>query len=132
MYVYSYFQDFPFYICTISNIYPVNIIKIWQHLWAKIWQNTVSYSHDISTFPRSYLDHFSPIVHHPHSITEENVNIRFSEILNVSVFSRRLLEGNCMHGFISIENISFLRNCDIKTTKCEERHGHSYFCNVYL
>ena len=30
-----------------------------------------------------------------------------------------------MHGSISIENIKFSRNCDIKTT-CEERHGR--FC----
>ena len=34
------------------------------------------------------------------------------------MFSRPLLGRDYMHGPISIENISFLRNCDIKTTKC--------------
>ena len=34
-----------------------------------------------------------------------------------------------MHG--SIENLSFLRNCDIKTTKCEEHHERFYF-GLYL
>ena len=47
-----------------------------------------------------------------YSITEENVKILLSEKDNV--FSRPLLERNCMHGLISIENISFSRNCDIK------------------
>ena len=37
-------------------------------------------------------------------------------MLKVNDFSRTLLEGNCMHGSISIENISFSRYCDIQTT----------------
>ena len=50
-----------------------------------------------------------------YSITEEDVNIRFSRILKVNVFSRP--EQNYMDESISIENISFSRNCDIKSTK---------------
>ena len=36
-----------------------------------------------------------------------------------------------MHRFISIENISFSRNCDIKTTKCEESHRCFYLGKAY-
>ena len=54
-------------------------------------------------------------------ITKEDVKICFSEIFIVNVFSRAFLARNYMHGSTSIENISFSRNCDIKT-KCEERH----------
>ena len=36
-----------------------------------------------------------------------------------------------MHGSISIENISFSRNSDIKTT-CEERDGRLNLCKVYF
>ena len=50
-----------------------------------------------------------------YSITEEDVNIRFSRILKGNVFSRP--EQNYMHGSISIENISFSRNCYIKSKK---------------
>ena len=49
-----------------------------------------------------------------YSIAEEGVKIRFSEILKVNVFSRSLFERNYMHGSISIESISFSRNCGIK------------------
>ena len=51
-----------------------------------------------------------------YSITEEDVKNSYSEILKVNVFSRSLLERNYMHGYITIENILFSRNCDIKTT----------------
>ena len=54
-----------------------------------------------------------------YSITEKDVKIIFSEILKVNVFTRPLLESNCMHGSISIENISFSRKCDIKTTNAK-------------
>ena len=37
-----------------------------------------------------------------------------------------------MHGYISIENISFSRNCDVKTTKCEERQKRFYLGKVYF
>ena len=47
-------------------------------------------------------------------------------------FEGPLLKRNYMHISISIENISFLRNCDIKTTKCEERHRRFYLGNVCL
>ena len=43
----------------------------------------------------------------------------FSEILKVGCFSRHLLERNYMCGSISIENISFSRNCDIKITNAK-------------
>ena len=36
-----------------------------------------------------------------------------------SCFSRSLLERNCVRGSISIENISFSRNCDIKITNAK-------------
>ena len=49
-----------------------------------------------------------------YSFTEEDVKICFSEILKVNVFSRPLLERNYMQGLISIGNISFSRNCNIK------------------
>ena len=45
-----------------------------------------------------------------HVFTEEYVGIRLSEILKVNIFSRPLLEQNCMQGSLSIENISFSRN----------------------
>ena len=35
-----------------------------------------------------------------------------------------------MHGTISIENIAFSRNCDIKTSKCEECHGRFYLVKL--
>ena len=54
-----------------------------------------------------------------YSITEEDVKIRFGEILKVNVFSRPLLERNYMRGSISIENILFSRNCDIKITNAK-------------
>ena len=44
---------------------------------------------------------------------EEDVKIRLSEILKVNVLSRPLPERNYMHRCISIENMSFSRNCDI-------------------
>ena len=37
--------------------------------------------------------------------------------LKINVFSRPLLDQNYMYGSISIKNISFSKNCDIKTTK---------------
>ena len=54
-----------------------------------------------------------------YSITEEGVKICLSEILEVNAFSRPLLERNYMRRSFSIENISFSRNCDIKTTKAK-------------
>ena len=43
------------------------------------------------------------------------------------------LERNSMRGSISIENISFSRNCDIKTTNVKSMcHGRFYLGNVYL
>ena len=51
-----------------------------------------------------------------YSIAEDDEKICFSEILKVNVFPRNLLEQNCMHGSISIEDISFSRNCDIETS----------------
>ena len=62
----------------------------------------------------------------------EEVKISFSEILTVNVFSRLLLERINMHGSILIENISFSRNCHIKTTNCEGRHGRFCLGKVYL
>ena len=53
-------------------------------------------------------------------------------IKKINDFQRPLLERNYMHGSISIETISFSRNCDIKTTKCEEHNGHFYLRKVYL
>ena len=50
-----------------------------------------------------------------YSITDEDVNIRLSEILKVNVFSRPLLERNYMRGSISIENLLFSRNYGIQT-----------------
>ena len=41
------------------------------------------------------------------------------------------IKNNNMDRFISMENISFSINCDIKTTKCE-CHGRLYLGNVYL
>ena len=41
------------------------------------------------------------------------------KILKVNVFSRPLLERNYMRGSISIENILFSRNCDIKITNAK-------------
>ena len=35
------------------------------------------------------------------------------------MFLKHLLERNIIHGSFLIENISFSRNCDIKTTTCE-------------
>ena len=46
---------------------------------------------------------------------KEDVKIRISEILKVNVFSRPLLERDCMHRSFLIENISFSRNCDTCT-----------------
>ena len=37
-----------------------------------------------------------------------------------------------MHGYIQIENTSFSRNCDIKTTTCKKRHRCYYFGRVYF
>ena len=52
-----------------------------------------------------------------YSITEEDVKFRFNEILKVNVFQDPLiLVRNYMRRSISIENISFSRNCDIKIT----------------
>ena len=67
-----------------------------------------------------------------YSITEEDVKIHFSEILKVNVFSRPLLERNYKHGSILKENKLFSRNCDIKATKCEERHGRFYLGKDYF
>ena len=47
-------------------------------------------------------------------------------------FPRPLLEQNYMHGSISIENISFSRNCDIKTIKLKEHHRRFYLGKVYF
>ena len=60
------------------------------------------------------------------------VSYHRSEIIKVSVFSRPLLERSYIHGSISMGNISFSRNCDIKTTKYEELHGRFYIGKVYL
>ena len=57
--------------------------------------------------------------------------IHFSEILKVNVFSRPLVEQHYMYISISIENISFSRNCDIITTKCEKCHGRFRLSKVY-
>ena len=43
------------------------------------------------------------------------------------ILSEPVLEQNYMHSSILIENISFTRYCNIKTTKYEERHGRLYF-----
>ena len=56
-------------------------------------------------------------LHYIQRYTEEDVNICFSEILKVNVFSRPLFEQNYMHESILIENILFSRNCDIRITK---------------
>ena len=55
----------------------------------------------------------------------------FSNILKVKVISRPFHERNYIHGSILMENRSFSRNCDIKTTKCEERHGRFYLGKVW-
>ena len=49
---------------------------------------------------------------------------RFTEML---FQDHLILDQNYMHRSNSIENASFSTNCDIKTTKCEERHGRLYF-----
>ena len=57
---------------------------------------------------------------------KKDVKIRYSEHLKVNVFKGSFLEQNYLNESISIENISFSRNCDIKITKCEERHRRFY------
>ena len=57
-----------------------------------------------------------------YSITEEDVKICFSEMLF------KTLERNYMRGSISIENISFSRNCDIKITNAKS----VYLGDVFL
>ena len=62
-----------------------------------------------------------------YSITGEDVKVRLSEIIKVNVFSTPLLEQKYIQGSISIENISFYRNCDNETTsKCKECHECFY------
>ena len=48
------------------------------------------------------------------------------------MFFQDLYLRNYMHGCISTDNISFSRNCDIKATKWEERHGHFHLDKVYF
>ena len=54
-----------------------------------------------------------------YSFTEEDVKICFSEILKVNIIQDPYLNENFMHGSISIENISFSRNCYIKITNAK-------------
>ena len=54
-----------------------------------------------------------------HSITEEDVKNFEVEIQKSMFLSRPLLERNCIRGSDSIENISFARNCDIKTNNAK-------------
>ena len=63
------------------------------------------------TFERIAHHSLSLILYHRRGL----VQIRFSEIQKVNVFSRPLLAQTCIHLSISIENISLSRNCDIKT-----------------
>ena len=64
------------------------------------------------------ISYFILIKHPMHELKvlylRRGCKIRWSEILKVNVFSRPLLQRNYIRGSISINIISFSRNCDIK------------------
>ena len=61
-----------------------------------------------------------------------NSFLRKFGIFKSKCFRRNSMERNYMHGSIFIENISFSRNCDIKTITREWRHGRSYLGKIYF
>ena len=97
--------------------------SVWNYLWGHAlkrfpWINRksrVSYPGpeflSSATWPSLPKKHYNGL-----NQTKPNQKLFLVNILKVNAFSRPLLERNCMHGSILIENMSFSRNCDIKTT----------------
>ena len=80
------------------HIYP---ILIETHVICKIHKSLFNDSFNINK-TMQYIGFKGTL-----AITEEGVKICFSEISKVNIFSRPLLEQNCIHRSILIENISF-------------------------